>query len=71
MDGLALLVDAGGAGNQQNRRRPQIEAHAAGKRTRPGIIVGLVQHIEVRDLLFLNGLGFGVKARSSFQVRKN
>ena len=41
---LAVLVDRGGARNEQDSQSVQIDAHAARKRARLGIGVGLVEH---------------------------
>ena len=65
MDRAALIVDAGGAGNEQHDDIAEFELQGAGKRTRLGVLVGLVQHSKVRNLLLLNGLNDGVGGRNS------
>ena len=59
---LAVLVDGGRAGDQQNVQAVQVDAHAARERTRLGIGVGFVEHVVVgHGALFDRRVGDGLQ----------
>jgi hypothetical protein len=53
--GLAVLVDAGGARDQQDHQAVEVDTHAADERTRLTVVVGFVENVEIGDRPLLNG----------------
>src|ERR1022692_759532 len=54
VDAASLLVDACGAGDQEDGETVQVDTHTAYKRARFGVVVGLVEYTGVSDGAFFN-----------------